>query len=288
VKVLVTGAGGMLARAVLPALERGGHQALGLVRGDADVTRIGALDHALATFQPDWVFHLAAFTRVDDCEREPEHAHQVNGLGSRNVAQAALAAGAATLAISSDYVFSGEASQPYREYDPVGPRSVYGASKWAGEEAIREIAPRHVIVRTAWLFGRGGPNFIDSILRRARAGEPLRVVDDQRGSPTFTSDLAPALVRLAERGQFGTFHCTNSGDCTWYDLAAYALERAGVKAKLDRTDTATLARPAPRPRYSVLDCRAFEQVSGMTMPAWTDAVDRYLGERQAPAAGGEP
>lgn len=275
-KALVTGAGGMLARALIPALEGAGHQVLGVPRADADVTRPGALDLALSHFQPDAIFHLAAFTKVDDCERQPEHAHLVNAIGSRQVAQAAAGSGAALVAVSTDYVFSGEASRPYREYDPVGPRSVYGQSKWAGEEAIREIAPRHVIVRTAWLYGRGGANFIDTILRKARAGEPLRVVDDQRGSPTWTGDLALALVRLAELGQFGTFHCTNSGECTWYDLAAHALERAGIKAKLERTDTVTLGRPAPRPRYSVLDNQSFQQATGMTMPAWEDAVSRYL------------
>ena len=276
-KVLVTGAGGMLARAVIPALEQAGHDVLGLQRADADVTRVGALDHALARFAPEWVFHLAALTRVDDCEREVESAYLVNGLGTRNVAQAAAAAGAALLAISTDYVFSGEASRPYREFDRVDPRSVYGASKWAGEQVAREVAPRHVIVRTAWLYGKGGANFIDTILRKARAGETLRVVDDQRGSPTWTRDLAAALIRLAERAQFGTFHCTNGGDCTWYELAAHALERAGVAARLEKTDSAALARPAPRPRYSVLDNQWFEQVAGMSMPSWRDAVDRYLG-----------
>src|SRR5439155_25477667 len=122
----------------------------------------------------------------------------------------------------------------------------------------------------------GGTNFIDTILRKARAGESLRVVDDQRGSPTSTSDLAAALIRLAERGAFGTFHCTNSGDCTWYDLAAHLLKRAGLEIALDKTDSAALARPAPRPRYSVLNLQAFEQVSGMSMMPWNDAVDRYL------------
>ena len=275
-RVLVTGAGGMLARSVIAALEKSGHDALGLKRRDADVTQAGALDHAIGRFQPDWIFHLAAWTQVDECERDPDRAFLVNALGSRQMALAAAASDAALLAISTDYVFSGEASRPYREYDPVDPRSVYGASKWAGEQAVRELQPRHVIVRTAWLYGRGGTNFIDTILRKARAGESLRVVDDQRGSPTSTADLALGLIRLAERGAFGTFHCTNSGDCTWYDLAAHVLNRAGLEVGLERTDSGTLARPAPRPRYSVLNLQAFEQVSGLKMTSWSDAVDRYL------------
>ncbi|MBI1799609.1 MAG: dTDP-4-dehydrorhamnose reductase [Candidatus Eisenbacteria bacterium] len=275
-KVLVTGAGGMLARAVLPALESTGHAALALAHADADVTKIGALDHALKTFAPDWIFHFAAFTRVDDCEADPVRAHLVNALGARNVAQAAAASGVALLSISTDYVFNGRATRPYREYDPVDPLSVYGASKLAGEQAVRELHARHLIVRTSWLYGHGGANFIDTILRRARAGESLRVVDDQRGSPTWTRDLAPALIRLAERGQFGTCHCTNRGDCTWYDLAARVLLRAGVTARLERTDSAALSRPAPRPRYSVLSHEFFERISGLTLPEWSDAVDRYV------------
>jgi dTDP-4-dehydrorhamnose reductase len=276
VKVLVTGAGGMLAQAAIPALAEAGHDVVGLKHADADVTQPGALDHALKAFRPDWIFHLAAFTRVDDCESDPDRAHLVNAIGSRNVAQAAAAGGAALLAISTDYVFAGDATLPYREYDPVAPRSVYGASKWAGEQAVRELHPHHAIVRTAWLYGRGGPNFVDTILKKARAGESLRVVDDQRGSPTWTRDLAPALIRIAERSLFGTYHCTNGGDCTWFDLAAHVLDRAGLRVPLDRCGSAEMARPAPRPHYSVLSNQWFEKVSGMSLPPWSDAVDRYL------------
>jgi dTDP-4-dehydrorhamnose reductase len=275
-KVFVTGAGGMLARSVVRALEAAGHDVLALGRDDADVTRYAALVHPLRAFRPDWVFHLAAFTKVDECETRPDHAHRVNGLGAKNVALAAAECGAAVLAISSDYVFGGDAQRPYREYDPPAPRSVYGASKWAGEQAVREVHPRHLIVRTSWLFGRGGPNFIDSILARGRAGEALRVVDDQRGSPTWTHDLARGLLDLAESGQYGTYHCTNTGDCTWYELAAHALDRAGVRASLERTDSKSFARPAPRPAYSVLDHDWFDQVTGRPLPHWQDAVGRYL------------
>jgi dTDP-4-dehydrorhamnose reductase len=277
VKVAVTGAGGMLARALLPALAAAGHQTLALAKRDADVTRLDQLRRPLAGFRPDWVVHLAAFTRVDDCESRPDEAYLVNATGTRNAALAALECGASLLALSSDYVFDGTARRPYREYDAIGPRSVYGASKWAGEQAVREIQPRHLIVRSAWLYGAGGTNFVDTMLRKARAGESLRVVDDQRGSPTFTEDLAAGLVRLLASGQLGTFHCTNRGDCTWYELAAHALKRAGLSSPIARTDSATLARPAPRPAYSVLDTRWFEAATGMLLPPWTDAVDRYLG-----------
>jgi dTDP-4-dehydrorhamnose reductase len=275
-KVLVTGAQGMLGRAVVPAIEAAGHEVVGLARGDADVTRLDAMRHPLKVFQPDWVFHLAAYTRVDDCETHADRAFLVNGLGARNAAQAAAEAGASVLAVSTDYVFPGDGDRPYREYDAVGPRSVYGASKLAGEMAVREVNPRHVIVRTAWLYGRGGSNFVDTILSRARTGEPMKVVDDQRGSPTSTTDLAEGLVKLAAAGQFGTYHCTNSGDCTWHDFAVYLLGRAGLSIPVARVDSATLGRPARRPSYSVLNNLMFEHVTGHRMPHWQDAVERYL------------
>jgi dTDP-4-dehydrorhamnose reductase len=280
----------MLARALIPALERAGHAALAPPESEADVTRPEALERALAPFGPDWIAHLAAFTRVDDCESEPARAFAVNAGGSRAVAELARRIGAGVLALSTDYVFDGRSTRPYREDDPVAPRSVYGRSKWEGEQAVREALPRHLIVRTAWLYGPGGPNFLDTILARARAGEALRVVDDQRGSPTFTADLAEGLARLLAVGAPGTYHCTNSGDCTWYDLAVHALARAGIAARVERTDTAGFPRPAPRPAYSVLDNARFEAATGWRMPRWQDAVDRFLAApvRAAAPTGGQP
>jgi dTDP-4-dehydrorhamnose reductase len=276
VRIAVTGAGGLLAHALRPGLEGAGHAVLALRKSDADVTRLEALNRALEGFRPDWVAHLAAFTRVDECEGRPDHAFLVNALVARNAALASVACGAGLLSISTDYVFDGTAKEPYREYDAVGPRSVYGASKWAGEQAVREIQPRHLIVRSAWLYGPGGTNFVDSILAKARAGEPLRVVDDQRGAPTYTHDLAAGLIRLLGTGQLGTFHCTNAGACSWYDLAAYALRRAGLTPALERTDTASFPRPARRPAYSVLDTQWFERATGAPLPPWQDGVDRYI------------
>ncbi|MBI1796328.1 MAG: dTDP-4-dehydrorhamnose reductase [Candidatus Eisenbacteria bacterium] len=272
----------MLGTALVPALERAGHRVLALARADADVTDIAALRRHTRAFRPEWVFHLAAFTRVDDCEREPERAWRVNALGARNAAQAAAEAGAGVLAISTDYVFGGDARAPYDEYAPTAPRSVYGASKRGGEEAVRAANPRHAIVRTAWLFGAGGANFIDTVLARARAGEPLRVVDDQTGSPTWTADLAVGLVQLATAGAVGTYHCTAAGACTWHGLAAELLAHQGLDASLEPIDSATLGRPAPRPAYSVLSCDRFEKATGHAMPEWKDAVHRYLALRAAP------
>ncbi len=280
-KVLVTGAAGMLARAVLPALAAAGHEVRPLARADADITRVESLLAPIRTFAPDWVFHLAGFPRVDDCESDPDLAFRVNASGARNAALAARAVGASLLSISTDYVFDGASRTPYREQDPANPLSVYGASKWAGEQGVREECPRHLIVRTGWLYGSGGTNFVDTIVRKARAGDSLAVVDDQRGSPTLTHDLASALVRLADSGRLGTFHVTGSGDCTWFDLAARVLERAGLAASLARTDSAAIARPAKRPAYSVLDNGAYRDATGDALPDWKDAVDRYLAMRPA-------
>jgi dTDP-4-dehydrorhamnose reductase len=287
VKALVTGAAGMLGQAVVPVLQSAGHEVLGIDLPEADVTHVDSFGPVVERFRPDWIVHLAALTKVDECEARRDEAFLVNGLGARNAALAAGGCGAALLAMSTDYIFGGTATKPYREYDAANPQSVYGASKWAGEQAVREVLPRHVIVRTSWLFGPGGPNFVDTILAKARAGERLRVVDDQRGSPTFTRDLAQGIGRLLEAGQFGTYHCTNSGECTWYDLARHAVERAGLRVSLERTDTASFPRPAQRPAYSVLGNAFFEHVTGWRMPPWQDAVDRHI-EATAGGSGRHP
>lgn len=280
--LIVTGAAGMLAKALVPSLEAAGHDVLAPVEAEFDVTSPPAsLVHDIEAWRTDWVIHLAAFTKVDECESQPERAREVNAEGSRNVAIAAHQAGAGVVAISTDYVFDGRGTTPYHEDQPAAPQSVYGRTKWEGEQAVRETVSRHQIVRTAWLYGAGGPNFVDTILRKARAGEPLKVVDDQRGSPTSAADLAEALVKLAVAGQYGTYHCTNAGDCTWHELAVHALARAGLGSPVARIDSATLARPARRPAYSVLSNLMFEHVTGHRMAHWQDAVDRYLGTKSA-------
>jgi dTDP-4-dehydrorhamnose reductase len=234
--------------------------------------------HAVALARPDWVIHLAAYTDVDGCEARPEHAMRVNGEGSGHVAAAAAAAGAAILAMSSDYVFPGDEPTPRREDDPTGPQSAYGRSKLAGEQAIRAANPRHAIVRTAWLYGRGGKNFVDTIRERALAGAPLAVVDDQRGTPTWTADLAGALVKLMEKQVTGTFHATNDGACTWYEFAVEICALAGAKVPVSRISSAELARPAKRPAFSVLDTSRLQQILRRALPHWRDALARYLAQ----------
>ncbi len=275
-RLLVTGAGGMLARALVPVCESRGHTVTAHTRASLDVTRCEAVRAAVRESAPDWVVHLAAYTDVDGCEKDPDRAFVVNGLGARNSAMAAFEVGAGVMALSSDYVFDGRTREPRREHDIVGPLSQYGRSKLAGERGAREVNPRHLIVRTSWLYGAGGRNFVDTILARARSGQPLAVVDDQRGSPTWTGDLAVALADLLDRGEYGTYHVTNSGDCTWHEFAEAICREAGTPAEIRRITSEELARPAMRPAYSVLDPTWFEHVCGRRMPHWQDALGRYL------------
>lgn len=275
-RVLVTGAGGMLAQAVVPTLEAAGHEVVAFGRATLDVTDAAAVRAAVAKAKPDWVCHLAAYTNVDGCETEVERAFLVNGLGARNAAVAAHEVGAAVLHVSTDYVFAGNDPTPRREHDAVGALSVYGRSKWAGEEGVRTTNPRHAIVRTAWLYGRGGRNFVDTIRDRALAGGPLAVVDDQHGAPTWTGDLALALVAIMERRAYGTLHATNSGSCTWHEFAVEICRLAGARVEVAAISSSTLSRPARRPSWSVLHLGTLEHVLGRPMPEWRDALARYL------------
>ena len=277
-KLLVTGANGMLAQAVVPAFMAAGYTVLAIPRAKLDVTDGDAVEREVSAARPDWVCHLAAYTDVDGCESNEAHAMRVNGEGAGNVASAAARVGAGVIAISTDYVFAGDDAAPRKEDDPVGPVSAYGRSKLAGENAVRAATARHAIVRTAWLYGRGGRNFVDTIRARALAGEPLQVVDDQRGAPTWTWDLAKALVELAQRNATGTFHATNEGSCTWHEFATEICRLAGVDVPVARISSAQLARPARRPAFSVLDTSRLAQLLGRRLPHWRDALTRYLDE----------
>lgn len=275
-RVLVTGAGGMLAQEAVPWLRSEGWEVTALTRAELDVTRAGDVRAAVAAVKPDWVCHLAAYTDVDGCESNLEHAMRVNADGAGNVAAAARDAGAMVLSISSDYVFPGDDPTPRRETDPVGPLSAYGRSKLAGEEAVRAATPNHLIVRTAWLYGAGGKNFVDTIRARALAGTPLTVVDDQHGSPTWTRMLVGALIGLMRRRATGTFHATNTGACTWHEFACAICERLHVNVEVGRQSSAQLARPARRPAWSVLDTGRLEAALGQPMPSWQVAMALYL------------
>ncbi len=280
-RLTVFGAPGMLGRDVGRSVEAAGHELVALGGEDVDVVDPAAVDAALSESRPDVVFNCAAYTDVDGAESEEQAATRVNAEGARNVAAAAAAVGAAVLYPSTDYVFDGQKGEPYVESDPVGPLSAYGRSKLAGERATAEANPRHLIVRTQWLFGLGGPNFVETMLRLGAERDELTVVDDQVGCPTYTGDLAAALVGLAGRENWGVHHVAGGGECSWNLFAREIFERAGVSCRVLAGTTEELGRPAPRPAHAVLRS---ERPGAPILPHWRSGLDRYLVERAAAEA----
>jgi dTDP-4-dehydrorhamnose reductase len=251
---LVTGAGGMLGRDLVIALERHGDTVTSLSHGDLDVTDSAATAAAVATHQPDVIVNCAAWTAVDDAELREDQALLINGTGAANVA-AACGPGVRLVHISTDYVFDGNARDPYRETDPPAPRCAYGRTKLAGEQAVLDLLPdRGYVVRTAWLYGAHGSNFIRTMIRLERQRPHVDVVDDQYGQPTWAADVAGQIIALVQAGApAGIYHATSSGKTTWYALAREVFGLLGADpARVRPTTTSTLARPAPRPGYSVL------------------------------------
>jgi len=214
---------------------------------------------------------------VDGCEGKRELAFSVNAEGARNIAAGCAASNARMIHLSTDYVFDGTSSAPYREEDPPNPLNVYGASKLQGERQIREVLENHLIIRTEWLFGRHGKNFVDTILRLAAQQEELRVVNDQRGAPTFTKDLSWAIEKLLEKEAKGILHITNSGSCTWFEFARQILKEKNIdNGSIVPISSAALTRPAKRPANSVLDFHRFENLVGQKMRTWEEALKEYL------------
>jgi dTDP-4-dehydrorhamnose reductase len=257
VKILITGAGGQLGTDLtrLGGVD-GRHQVVGATRSQLDVGDRDAVLSAVTGLHPDLVVHAAAWTAVDACELDPDHAWRVNALGSRYVAEAVRLVGAHLVAVSTDYVFDGTSPNPYNEWDRPSPVSVYGRSKLGGEKEIRAILPGATIARTSWVCGPHGANILKAILRLAGSGEPLRFVDDQRGCPTFTEDLAGMLLHLGISRRPGLFHVTNQGATTWFEFARDVVSAAGLSRAMVqpiRTSDLDPPRPAHRPANSVLD-----------------------------------
>jgi len=275
VKIHITGGRGMLGHALVERLGA----AHDLVPDDVeemDIRRFDAVRTRMAEVRPDLVLHAAAYTAVDDSEKDREETYAVNALGTRNVAVAARGMGAPIVVVSTDYVFDGRKGTPYDEFDEPTPEGVYARSKRLAERWAARHHPDHWIVRTAWTYGPGGRNFVRTIIERARKDPHLRVVDDQVGSPTYTVDLADALAALIDAVPFGIYHLTNSGRASWYDLAAEALRAAGVEAEMERIDTAAAGRPAPRPAFSVLDNLCWRRAGQTPLRSWQEAVAAYV------------
>lgn len=280
-RIAITGASGQLAADLLSALAKS--DLLPLNHSDLDVSDMASVERTLRAFQPQVVINTAAFHRVDDCEAEPELAFQVNAIGPGNLAVACRELSATLVHISTDYVFDGLRTEPYLEEDEPRPLNVYGVTKLAGELLARARLSRHLIVRTSALFGRVGAaakrgNFVTKTLARARAGERLTIVDDQRTSPTYTRHLAAKIAWLIEAGELGVVHVTNAGDCSWYEFAQTFLELAGVSADLKPTTSERLAAPARRPAYSVLGHGRLRALSSDDLSTWRSALEEYLRE----------
>jgi len=271
-RLLVTGAAGMLGTDVVAA--GGGHDVVAFARADLDITDADAVRAAVRDTRPDAVINCAAWTNVDGAETAEAEATRVNGDGAGHLAAAAAEAGAHIVHVSTDYVFSGDATSPYREDAPTGPIGAYGRSKLAGEIAVADAAPSdHAIVRTAWVFGPHGKNFVDTMLRLGAERDELKVVDDQLGCPTYTGHLAPALIAVAEARLHGVLHVAGGGSCTWWELACAAFERAGLSPTVHRGTTAEFGAPAPRPAYSVLGTTRSD---APVLPAWQDGLAAHL------------
>lgn len=277
-RVLVTGAAGMLGQAVATAAARLGHDVVALSRAELDITDAEHVRRIIAAAEPRAVINCAAWTDVDAAEAAEAAATAINGDGAGFVAQACAETGAHLVHVSTDYVFDGSSDRPWVESDPVGPIGAYGRSKLAGEQAVAAAGGSHAIARTAWLFGAGGKNFVDTMLGLAATRDEVSVVTDQVGSPTWTAHLAAGLVELAEReADTGVFHLAGTGACSWYDLTVEVFDRAGVDCRVVPTTAAAFQRPAPRPAYSVLD----SERGAPALPSWQDGVAGYLAERMA-------
>lgn len=273
-KVVITGAGGQLGHDLQAAF--GDDDVVALRRGQLDVTREAEVLAAVRHHRPDLVVHAAAFTKVDACESQPETAWATNTIATWWLARACREVDSAMVYVSTDYVFDGTLGRPYTEFDQVNPRSMYGRSKEAGEQLVRQTLDRHYIVRTSWVHGVHGGNFAKTMLRLGRERGAVDVVDDQCGSPTFTADLAPQIRRLAGSDFHGTFHLTNSGHCTWFEFARAIFDHTGMDVELGPIDTASFAAPAPRPAYSVLDNLMARQVGLPDMPPWQGSLKVFL------------
>jgi dTDP-4-dehydrorhamnose reductase len=279
-RITIFGASGLLGNALMR--EWSGDALTGLSSRDADIRDAKRVQQAVRETRPEWIVLAAAYTDVDGCEGNPDLAFAVNRDGAVNVATAAKLAGARLVFLSSDYVFDGKKATPYESGDARNPQSVYGRTKAEAEIRLLELMPGCCIVRTSWLFGIGGKCFPDTILKLAASRPALDVVNDQRGSPTYAVDLARAIIQLCRKGATGIVHATNSGNCTWFEFAQEIVRSAGLATTVRPVSSQQMARPAPRPAYSVLSPNRL-QVLGIEMPSWHDALRRYLEQRQRPA-----
>lgn len=243
---------------------------------EMDITNYDAVVDLVEELALDVIINCAAYTNVNGCETDSDTAFRVNALGARNLAMAAERFGAKLVHVSTDYVFAGDGAVPYTEWDLCDPQSVYGKTKYLGEQYVRDFCSRYFIVRTAWLYGYVGNNFVKTMLKLAREKGGAKVVADQRGNPTNAADLAHHILKLAATEQYGIYHCTGTGECSWYDFASKIVEYAGIPAAITPCTTEEYPTPAKRPAYSSLDNRMLRNTVGDEMRDWQDALKYYL------------
>ena len=275
-RVTIFGATGLLGKALLREWHE--DEVTGLGSRDVDIRSEEQVQESIQQHRPDWVVLAAAYTDVDGCETNRDLALDVNCKGAVNVVRAAAQVSARVIFLSTDYVFDGAKNRPYEIDDPIAPQCVYGQTKAAAESEIRKILPEACILRTSWVFGAGGKCFPETILKLASTRQQLDVVDDQRGCPTYTIDLARIIMQLCRKGAMGTVHATNRGDCTWFEFAREIMASAGLKTQVRPTTSDRFVRPAKRPAYSVLSSASLQEY-GIIVPTWQDALPRYLAER---------
>lgn len=277
-KIVITGAKGMLGTKLMDILI--GHDLIGMDAQELDITDKSNASKVIASHKPDAVINCAAFTRVDDCETKVDLAFAVNSVGPENLALACKDNDVKLVHIGTDYVFDGTNTTPYKEEDKTNPLSIYGKSKLAGEDNIRAVLDNHLIIRTQWLYGENGPNFVETILRIAKERDELRVVNDQWGAPTYTKDLGLAIKALIENDCRGTYHAANSGSCTWYEFTLEILRLEGLEKNVVPVTTEEFARPARRPSYSVFNCDKVKTEAGFIFRHWRDALAEYMKTRR--------
>ena len=275
-RVMITGANGQLGRAVnLQYADSGEYELINTDVGELDITNIDKVMTFVREVKPYAIINCAAYTAVDACEKEEDLAFRINAIGPRNLSIAATETGAKMMHVSTDYVFDGNGTRPYRETDPTGPQGAYGRTKLAGEDFVREFSDRHFIVRTAWLYG-DGKNFVKTMLRLAEEHREVGVVKDQYGTPTSAAELAKAIKYLLPTENYGLFHGTCEGSCSWADFASEIFRLAGKNTKVNYITTEEFASPTKRPAYSILDNYMLRLTTDFTFAPWQDAIAEYM------------
>lgn len=279
-RIMVTGATGMLGHDVVRALQARGHDCLGVGSADFDLLDASAVKRAVCHFRPDAIVHCAAYTAVDLAESEPERCMAVNGLGTLNIARAAVCADAKLLYVSTDYVFDGSGDQPWETTDAPAPQNVYGLSKLQGEEAVRGMMTRFFILRTSWVFGRNGRSFVSTMQHLGQRKSVVRVVKDQVGAPTYAADLAQLIADMIVTERYGVYHASNEGCCSFAELAGKIMALTGSRCRVEPIATSEYPCAARRPLNSRLSMRSLDAAGFRRLPHWQDALRRYLAEGQ--------